>query len=260
MSTDKISIDWYNKNAEEYTRHVRTRDESVYHSYYEKPAMYALLPDLKGKQVLSLGCGCGEDSKYLLKTGAARSVGIDISENLVNIARASQQECEFFVMDMEKLDFPDASFDFVYSSLAIHYIQDWAPVFKEAYRVLKPNAFFQFSCAHPIRSAMDITRDDEMETVRQLVVINDEVNNDITVVGNYLDRKIITDTLGKKVGTVISWHKSISEIVQEIRKAGFLIENFVEPKPLPAMDAVAPDHYKKLNRIPEFMIFKLLKI
>jgi len=26
------------------------------------------------------------------------------------------------------------------------------------------------------------------------------------------------------------------------------------------MEAVAPDHYKKLSKVPEFMIFNLLKI
>ena len=65
MSNNKKSIDWYNDNAIFYTDHVRSPKESIYHSYYEKPAMYNALPNLKGKKVLSLGCGSGEDSHYL---------------------------------------------------------------------------------------------------------------------------------------------------------------------------------------------------
>src|SRR6266850_4009521 len=151
MSTDKNVIKWYNDNAEEYVKHVRNDKDSVYHTYYEKPAMYDLLPDLANKTVLSLGCGSGEDSEYLRKIGAKKSVGIDISEKLIEIAKLSYSDCEFLAMDMEKLNFPEESFDLVYSSLAINYIEDWTNVFKEVYRVLKPNSFFLFSCGHPVR-------------------------------------------------------------------------------------------------------------
>lgn len=155
MSTDDKSIQFYKTNAEEYTAHVRNPKDSVYHAYYEKPAMYALLPDLKGKTVLSVGCGSGEDSIYLKRQGAEKSVGIDLIEELINIAKNSYPECEFHVMNMEKLDFPDASFDFAYSSLAIHYVEDWENVFKQIYKILKPNSYFLVSCGHPVRFAMD---------------------------------------------------------------------------------------------------------
>ncbi len=62
MSTDYKSISWYEENAEGYTKHVRDPKDSIYHSLYEKPAMYQAIPDIKDKQVISLGCGSGEDS------------------------------------------------------------------------------------------------------------------------------------------------------------------------------------------------------
>lgn len=79
----------------------------------------------------------------------------DLSDELITIAKKSYPECEFQVMDMQKLDFSEDTFDFVYSSLAIHYVEDWNKVFKEVYRVLKPNSCFLFSCGHPVRFAMD---------------------------------------------------------------------------------------------------------
>ena len=161
MSTDLKTIDWYNKHASDYTEHVRNPKDSIYHAYYEKPAMYSLVPDLAEKIVLSLGSGSGEDSSHLKSLGAKRSVGIDIAEELVKIAQASHPKCEFHVMDMEKLDFPDESFDFVYSSLALHYIENWTQVFDEVWRILKPGSYFLFSCIHPIRSAMIETKSDE---------------------------------------------------------------------------------------------------
>ncbi len=89
MSTDKKSIDWYNQNAEGYTKHVRNPQESVFHSLYEKPAMYGLIPDRTGKAVLSLGCGSGEDCHYLHAQGAKKVSGVDISENLITITEKS---------------------------------------------------------------------------------------------------------------------------------------------------------------------------
>src|SRR5438876_89922 len=115
MSTDDRSVSWYNEHADGYTAHVRNPDESIYHSLYEKPAMYNMLPDLQGKTVISLGCGSGEDCKYLQSKGAERVIGIDISKELIGIARTSYPSCEFEVMDMEQLEFPDRGFDFVYS-------------------------------------------------------------------------------------------------------------------------------------------------
>lgn len=155
MSTDDYSKEYYKNNAQKYTDHVRNPKDSVYHAYYEKPAMYALLPDLNGIDVLSIGCGSGEDSIYLKNQGAKRSVGIDLTIELIDIAEQSYPDCEFVVMDMEQLDFPDESFDFTYSSLAIHYVEDWENVFNRVYKLLKPNSYFLFSCGHPVRFAMD---------------------------------------------------------------------------------------------------------
>ena len=125
MSINKNTISFYDKNAKKYTKHVRNPNDSIYHSYYEKPAMYALLPNLKGKKVLSLGCGSGEDSNYLKKMGAINSIGVDISKELIKIAKNSYKDCDFRVMDMEKLSFSNKFFNFIYSSIAIHYVEYW---------------------------------------------------------------------------------------------------------------------------------------
>lgn len=188
MPTDKRTVKWYNVHAAEYTQHVRDPNESVYHSLYEKPAMYSLLPDLKGKSVLSIGCGSGEDCHYLAGCGVSKVAGIDISTNLVDIARQSYPECQFDVMDMESLAFDDDSFDFVYSSLAIHYLEDWTKAFCEVYRVLKPGSLFLFSCGHPVYSAMATTQDDNTNKVQQLARIVDTQTDKTSIVGDYVTR------------------------------------------------------------------------
>ncbi len=258
MSTDQKTIDWYNKNAEGFAGHVRNKDESVYHSLYEKPAMYQLTPDIKGKKVISLGCGSGEDSYYLKQQGAELSMGVDISEELIKIATKSYPDCTFKVMDMEKLDFPDDSFNFAYSSLAIHYIEDWARVFQGVHRILKPNSFFLFSCSHPVLTAMATLEDSDKKRLKQMSIAWYRNSKKLEITGDYLGRHSEGD-LGKDFD-VTAWHKPIGEIIAGAKDAGFNIDNIVEPKPLEKMKEISERDYVKLSKIPEFIIFKLLKI
>lgn len=256
MSTNQKSIDWYNAHADEYTAHVRNKDDSIYHSLYEKPAMYKLLPDLQNKSVLSLGCGSGEDSCYLKKQGAKESVGIDISEKMIEIAKKNSNNCLFKVMDMEHLDFPDNHFDFAYSSLAIHYIEDWTQVLKEVYRVIKPDSFFLFSCNHPVSSALEVTEDSDHQKIKQFAKIKDKTDKSVSFIGNYLSRKSHDSTGGLNVTT---WSKSFGEISSEIKQVGFLISDIVEPMPSKKMKSISSIDYETLVNIPDFAIFKLYK-
>jgi SAM-dependent methyltransferase len=258
MSTDEHSVAWYNQNADNYTNHVRNPDDSIYHSLYEKPAMYSLLPDLRDKAVISLGCGSGEDCHYLQQQGTSQVTGIDISEGLIKIAKDSYPECEFSVMDMEHLTFGDASFDFAYSSLAIHYIEDWRQVFAEVYRVLKPSSYFLFSCNHPVYSAMEIVKDDGDTRVRELSRTRSRHDDRVKIVGDYLARKALTEQ-GNNTMAVTTWHKSLGEISSEAASVGFMIANLVEPQPLPKMEELSATNYETLKKIPNFVIFRLWK-
>jgi len=254
MATDEMTVQWYNEHAAEYTQHVRNPDESVYHSLYEKPAMYALLPDLQSKSVISIGCGSGEDAHYLAGRGANQVVGVDISDRLIEIAKTSYPECQFQVMDMEKLAFADNSFDFAYSSLALHYLEDWTTALSEAHRILKQGSNYLFSCGHPVYSALETVQDDDELMIRQLSRTKDKKLDTASVTGDYFTHRSMSDK------GWVTWHKSIDEISAEVTRAGFVIAGVHEPQPLPGMKDVSPKDYDTLVKIPNFIIFKLLKI
>ena len=257
MSTDKKTQTWYEENAKSYAEHVRNPEDSLYHAYYEKPAMYGLLPDLKGKTVLSLGCGSGEDSNYLKQQGAEESIGIDLSKGLILIAEESYRDCKFYVMDMEKLDFEDKSFDFVYSSLAIHYLEDWTAVLKEVNRVLKPGSHFLFSCAHPVRTAM-VSENTGNEQITELEIRKDTLTRKRRIKGDYVHARKISNIFGKD--SVNTWHHSFESISEAAYAAGFTIERIVSPVPNDQMRVLKPEVCKQLDKVPEFVIFKLLKL
>ena len=97
----------------------------------------------RGKKVLDLCCGNGEDSIYLAKECQAEVVGCDLSDvsisNCQKLAEAQgvSDRAKFEIEDAENLSYPDNSFDFVTEYGALHHV-DLPKVYAEIARVLKP--------------------------------------------------------------------------------------------------------------------------
>jgi SAM-dependent methyltransferase len=120
----------------------------------EWPALQALLPDLRGLKVVDLGCGFGWFCRWARDQGAAPVLGLDVSEKMLAQARAASDAAIISARaDIERLELPEASFDLVYSSLALHYIENLAGLLATVYRALVPGGHLIFSIEHPIYMA-----------------------------------------------------------------------------------------------------------
>ncbi|XP_077466597.1 phosphoethanolamine methyltransferase isoform X1 [Stigmatopora argus] len=96
-----------------------------------------------GQKVLDVGCGIGGGDFYMAKTFGVEVLGMDLSENMVDIAmeRALAERLplvEFEVADATKRTFPQGSFDVIYSRDTILHIADKLALFKCFYSWLKP--------------------------------------------------------------------------------------------------------------------------
>lgn len=102
-------------------------------------------PDFSPQRLLDLGCTTG------LNTTAWKAIfpqaevhGIDVSAPCLRFAaarsRARGRNVHFAQMNAETLEFPDASFDVVFSSMFLHEVPraGLSRIFAEAYRVLRP--------------------------------------------------------------------------------------------------------------------------
>lgn len=99
------------------------------------------LGDIRGKRLLDLGCGAGENSVYFAKKGAL-CVASDYSPGMVEVAlklaAANNVKIQGHTMNAMSLDCPDCSFDIVYASNLLHHLPNPQAAISEMHRVLKP--------------------------------------------------------------------------------------------------------------------------
>ncbi len=96
---------------------------------------------LSGRDVLEIGCGSGAASCRFAAHGA-RVTAVDLTQTAVDLATRHAAILGLPVrvqrMDAEKLDLPDASFDYVFSWGVLHHSHDTPAAFRHVARVLRP--------------------------------------------------------------------------------------------------------------------------
>jgi SAM-dependent methyltransferase len=102
---------------------------------------FAGFESAKDRDVLEIGVGLGTDHVRFARAGA-RLVGVDLTEKGIDLVRRRLSleglESDLQTADAERLPFPDASFDVVYSWGVLHHTPDTAGAVREAIRVLRP--------------------------------------------------------------------------------------------------------------------------
>ncbi len=112
----------------------------------ENRAALARFGDLKGRELLDLGCGAGETSVYFALQGA-EVTACDISSEMLRVATRLADKyavkLRLFKMKAEELKFPDASFDCVFGNGVLHHVE-LLPAIRQVRRVLKPGGIAVF--------------------------------------------------------------------------------------------------------------------
>jgi len=225
--------------------------EKLPHKYVEKPAMQKLLPDLSGKKVLLLGCGTGEEAMLLKEYGATDMVGVDLSKESIRLAQESYPDVTFMVGDMHTLDFENETFDFIYSSLTVHYSSDPIQVYTEVFRVLKPGGVFQFSIGHPVRWASERLTIDGAST--KLLGFSEDPDKR-KLYGTYSSFRQYDETFPS--GEVLRfWIGPPSMHFTLLRQARFAVEEFVETRAIEECKEVDEYYFIRNHEFPQFCVF-----
>ena len=97
------------------------------------------LGDIRGLDVIEIGCGRGGFAKYLAFEGA-RLVAADFSPKSIEIARrtlADAEDCTVLVADIQQIPFEDETFDVVVSLETLEHVPDPGRALTELVRVTK---------------------------------------------------------------------------------------------------------------------------
>ncbi len=101
-----------------------------------------------GMTVIDLACGPGNLTRRLaaLVGPGGEVIGVDLAPGMIELARASAvKNARFEVMDIERLAFPDATFDAAVCGHGIQFAPDLGQALREARRVLKHGGRFAAS-------------------------------------------------------------------------------------------------------------------
>ena len=117
----------------------------------EEQHLIPLLGDVRGLDVVDLGCGTGRHAVRLAAAGA-RVTAVDFSDGMVAKARRKPgwDRVRFVAHDLTRpLPFADQSFDRVVSCLVLDHIADLTACFSECRRVCRGDGFVLVSVFHP---------------------------------------------------------------------------------------------------------------
>lgn len=184
-------------------------------------ALRELMPDMRGKRMLDLGCGFGWHCKYAVEQGAESVVGIDLSEKMIQKAREinADPHIDYRVMAVEDFDYANQNFDVVLSSLTFHYIESFDKICRNMGACLNGGGEFIFSVEHPIFTAQG----------RQQWHMSAEGKIVHWPVDNYFSEGIrTTNFLGEDVH---KYHRTLTTYIKGLVSNGFEIINLIEPQP-----------------------------
>lgn len=223
----------YAKLAIDYEKNVDHRN--AFNAYYERPSIMNLLPeDMNGLAALDAGCAAGWYTEQLVKRGA-EVTAVDLTPEMVEATkRRVGDQATILTHDLsQQLPFQNESFDWIVSSLTLHYLEEWEPTFREFQRVLKKGGKLLFSVHHPFMDYTEFKRPD------------------------YFARELLHDLWSKpdsgKV-EVTFYRRPLQEIINRTSRH-FRIEKLVEPQPVPEFKSCGSlESYDRLMTRPHFLI------
>lgn len=209
----------YNDIAGWYDTYLR---ENPIYTEIILPNVLALTGDVQGQRVCDLACGQGWIARELTRRGT-RITGIDLAENLLEIARQQEKQTllgiNYVRGDAQSaLELPDSSFDGCICVMALMNLDDLLAVFQTVYRILKPGGWFVFAITHPC-----------FQTPGAQWIVTQE-GKTARVVSDYFDERIWTsDSSGGVCSRVGEHHRMLSTYLNTLVAIGFQFEKMVEP-------------------------------
>ncbi|MBW4081882.1 methyltransferase domain-containing protein [Paenibacillus sp. S150] len=207
----------------------------------------SLLPDLRGKRVLDLGCGCGWHCRYAREQQAESVVGIDLSGNMLERARSmTDPGIEYRRGAIEDIHFSAGEFDVVISSLAIHYVERFDLLCREVQHCLRPGGAFVLSVEHPIYTALAAQDWHYGPDGAKLHWPLDHYHDEGPREARFLE------------DDVIKYHRNVASYLNTLIDSGFTVTKLSELQPTPGMLKSNAAWQEELRR-PMFLLLSAIR-
>lgn len=246
---ERANRDHWDKDAADYQRrhHAMLAGDVRWGPSMPPEKDLRVLGDVRGKDVLEIGCGGGQAIVHVKRAlGARRAAACDISARQVEHARRhatrERADVEFHVATARDLSaFPDRSFDVVFSAYALGFVPQLDEVFAEAARVLRKGGLLAFSWGSPLWQIVDW----DARAIR--------------VVASYFDREVHRDP-GDHAGPWTEFRRTYGDYVRLLREAGFEVADIVEPEP-GGREQFWPGAYplRVISKVPATTIWRATK-
>ncbi len=142
------------------------------------------IPDNKEISIADFGCGVGGTCLYFAeKFPKAKTKGINISPSQIMFANKIKEEkrifeqIEYIVTDYSDTKLPAAQFDFVIGVESICHAPNKYTVFKEAFRILKPQGVFAFMDYFEVRNTETAQEEDLLQAFRKGWAVGEYIKN-----------------------------------------------------------------------------------
>ena len=189
-----------------------------------------LLGEVRGRKVLELGCGGGQNSIAMARAGAVVT-GLDFSSAQLDHARSLAEEAgvrpEFVLWDLNALgEFPQRGWERILSCFAVEYVPDLREFCRNVATLLAPGGRAVLCDLHPFVSGCD--------------VVDASLDRFSATVDYFRQRPV--DFVWRVEGTgsaprLRRYHRTLSAYVDALCGAGLTIRRVAEPE----VRAVAPD-------------------
>jgi SAM-dependent methyltransferase len=208
----------------------------------EWPDLKAMLPDVRGLRILDLGCGFGAFDRWAIEQGAASVLGIDLSENMLATARerGGDMPIRYEQADLETYEPEACAFDLVYSTLVVHYLEDFDAFCRKVRSALGNDGHFVFTTEHPI-FAVRVEPEDMIAADGEPAYAIRDYN---------IEGPRTTDWIAKGV---VKYHRKISTMITIMHRHGLMLEAMDEWGPKPDLLKARPEMAEYLMR-PQLLL------
>lgn len=228
--------------------------QTIQSDFLCRPYIFNLLKDVKGQNVIDIGCGDGYVSRYFASHGA-KVVGVDNSEGLISVAKQQEEKdhlgIKYFLGSALNLKMIKSnSMDCAVSVLVFGHFnaEEIIKAVNETKRILRKGGCFVLAVPHPFMYVCKPKTKWIKFNYKKLDYFNDKI------------AEISLYTKDKMKFDISAQHHTFEKYLNSLTDCSFVIEKIIEPKAQKRDISVYPYMWGEEGSLPTYLIIKSKKL